>query len=460
MLRGELEGRFDAGFYSLDFRVSKRELFTILGLNAKYILHPPEYPREFSETGYQLIRSQNVRPLGLSLEEKPVYFSEEFLKDKKVVYPQKGDVLVVRSGVNAGDVAVVEDNLQKVVIGADTLLIRCRENILPKFLQVYFHTDLGKKQISRHTTGATNKHLNSENLAKVLIPKVSIEQQSIAISQYENALIAKRAKEAEAARLLASIDGYLLEQLGITLPEVTEKKKTFFVSSDKVSGGRLDPFYHRIELYEFDKATSQSKYNLKKIGSLSYEVRGVTYSSNDETLEGKKVLRANNINLRTNTLDWSDIRHVREDIEFSKNQLLQRNDIFMCAASGSKEHAGKVAFIEYDMDFYFGGFMMVVRVQNSVEVFPKYLFEVFASSIFRNHLTRILGGTNINNLNFSMFKNFEIPLPPFEIQKETAAHITEIRTQAQQLEAEAKAAVEAAKKEVEAMILGEGGSGV
>jgi hypothetical protein len=42
----------------------------------------------------------------------------------------------------------------------------------------------------------------------------------------------------------------------------------------------------------------------------------------------------------------------------------------MCAASGSKELSGKVAFIEQDTDFYFGGFMMVLR--SNENSFPKY----------------------------------------------------------------------------------------
>jgi restriction endonuclease S subunit len=290
-------------------------------------------------------------------------------------------------------------------------------------------------------------------LKNLKIPVPPLEIQAEIISIFETAYNSKKQKETEAAQLLASIDGYLLEALGITLPQTSEKKTFFITHSSKISGGRFDPFYHLVEFESFFGSLQNSKFCLEKIGRICFDVRGVTYSNADESLEGKKILRANNIDLRTNTLKLTDIRYIREDFEISDNQLLRKNDIFMCAASGSKEHSGKVAFIDEDMNFYFGGFMMVLRSHENV--LPKYLFEVLASSIFRKFLMKVLGGTNINNLNFSMFKNLQIPLPPLEKQTEIADHISALRLQAKQLQHEAQTELERAKIEVERMILGE-----
>ena len=52
-------------------------------------------------------------------------------------------------------------------------------------------------------------------------------------------------------------------------------------------------------------------------------------------------------------------------------------------------------------------------------------------------------------------EKIKIPLPPLEKQTEIANHITEIRNQAKLLQQEAKAGLKQAKKEVEAIILGE-----
>lgn len=455
--RSELEGRIEPLFYQPSCKISNdiKVKFTTLSRCTKTIVHPPEYPREFSDSGFQLIRSQNVRPLGLSLEENPVYFSTDFLSDKKIILAQKGDLLVVRSGVNAGDTAVVEEDYSNIIVGADTLLCKAIPTINPKFIQVYFYTNFGKTQIIKHTTGATNKHLNSENLAKVLIPVVGSNIQVDCVKLFEDSLNLKQQKEAQAKALLDSIDSYLLGELGMTLPEKDNslQKRVFTSRFSEITGGRLDPFYNEIFYKKIIKQIDECNYPTNKIQELVYSVSGVVYSSEDETTTGLAILRANNISLENNELNFESIRYIKDDIQLSENLKLRQDDILMCSASGSKEHVGKVAFIENNMDYYFGGFMMVLR-QKSKDSAPRFLFEFLQSTFFRMYLFRNLGGTNINNLNFNMLRRLQIPLPPLEKQNEIAQHIQSIREQAKQLQNDAKAILEQAKKEIELMILG------
>lgn len=61
----------------------------------------------------------------------------------------------------------------------------------------------------------------------------------------------------------------------------------------------------------------------------------------------------------------------------------------MSAASGSKEHVGKVAYIAEDMDYYFGAFMMVLRIFND-KVNPYFLFIYLQSQFFRKLLLGFL----------------------------------------------------------------------
>ena len=53
----------------------------------------------------------------------------------------------------------------------------------------------------------------------------------------------------------------------------------------------------------------------------------------------------------------------------------------------------------------------------------KYLFEYMQSKLFRLNLFKVLGGTNINNLNFGMIKDFIILCPSLAKQLEIAQHI-------------------------------------
>ena len=210
----------------------------------------------------------------------------------------------------------------------------------------------------------------------------------------------------------------------------------FTIWSDEIEN-RLDPFFYQSYFRELEKQLKKSKHKLVKLSDVCAAVRGVTYSSEDEAEIGVKVLRANNITLATNEINLDDVRTIRADFPVSDEQRLIAGDILMSAASGSKEHVGKVAYIPENTDFYFGSFMMVLRADTTA-VNPQYLFEFLASKVFRGLFFRILGGTNINNLNFSMIESFEIPLPPPAVQAEIAKTAQNNRTKARELEEEAE----------------------
>ncbi|WQT68963.1 restriction endonuclease subunit S [Helicobacter pylori] len=155
----------------------------------------------------------------------------------------------------------------------------------------------------------------------------------------------------------------------------------------------------------------------RKLGDIGEYIRGVTYKKNQEinNLEcGIKVLRANNITL-SNHLNFEDIKVINKNVKIRKEQYLKKNDILICAGSGSSEHIGKVAFINTDFDYVFGGFMGVIRIR---EVNSRFVYHILTSNIFKQYLEKSLNTTTINNLNANILQNFLIPIPPLEIQQE------------------------------------------
>ena len=108
--------------------------------------------------------------------------------------------------------------------------------------------------------------------------------------------------------------------------------------------------------------SSDYAYPLISLGDICKLVRGVTYKKGDEVQDGgHQVLRANNIDRETSTLDLTEVKQVSKQLDLSQEKLLRLHDIFICLASGSKSHVGKVAFISQDTHYYFGGFMGAIR---------------------------------------------------------------------------------------------------
>ena len=186
----------------------------------------------------------------------------------------------------------------------------------------------------------------------------------------------------------------------------------------------------------------------KKLGEVCTYTRGVTYNKaneiNDGTQDGWRVLRANNITLGSNTLNLEDVKIISKEVRVKDTQKLFRDDILICAGSGSKEHIGKVAYIESNIDYTFGGFMGVIRTISNV-LNSRFLFHILTGQLFKSYLSSNLMSSTINNLNSSLMNGFEIPVPPLPVQHE----IVRILDNFTSLEAELEAELEARRKQYE-----------
>lgn len=188
---------------------------------------------------------------------------------------------------------------------------------------------------------------------------------------------------------------------------------------DMMTFDRVD-FEKTISLSVKKKVKIESKWGSKRFDEAAQIIRGVTYSKGDQTSDrtDKIILTADNITLDGNFEIKKEI-FLYNDFEISSEKKLAKNDIFICFSSGSKEHLGKVAFIEIDTDYYAGGFMGIIRVGKENE--PKYIFQLL-NTLLRQTIRDIGSGSNINNLS-GVINDTQIPLPPLEIQKKIVSEI-------------------------------------
>ena len=163
----------------------------------------------------------------------------------------------------------------------------------------------------------------------------------------------------------------------------------------------------------------------KTLGEVCTFTRGLTYKKSDEVQSSKNVvLRANNISLERGELDFEELKYIRPDIDVPASKKLRFGSLLICTASGSKKHLGKIAYVDADYDYAFGGFMGLVTPNDEID--GKFLYRCMTSKRYFDFIQELSDGININNLKFSQLSDFNIPVPPLPKQKRIVAILDEV----------------------------------
>lgn len=163
-------------------------------------------------------------------------------------------------------------------------------------------------------------------------------------------------------------------------------------------------------------------WEIKKLGDIAKFYRGLTYSKGDEVPSSTNmVLRSNNVDLETNALVYDDMKCLREDLLVDKDKKVKANSILICMSNGSKQHIGKVAYIQDNIDYAFGGFMGLIAPTKDIE--GKYIYYSCVSHHFKHFLAGIGNGIGITNLRFSDLSSYCFPVPPIAEQEKIVAEL-------------------------------------
>jgi restriction endonuclease S subunit len=400
------------------------------------------------ENGIPFLRVQNLSPTGVLEFDDCKYINEEthngMLKRSQV---SAGDLLVKITGVGRMAVASVAPEGFEGNINQHVCVIKTGSKEISETLAAFLNSDIGEKLASRRSTGGTRPALDYPALLSIPI----IEDKRIL--QITDKVIAQKQKnEAEAEKLLSSIDDYLLKELGIKLPEPPEntlKNRMFTRTLKEISNNRFDPFFHQTHFKNIYNEISNSRYkttSLKKV--ISNYSKGIEVGSSEYLQEGIPFVRVADITDFSINLENAD----KKISESKYNELKKFYQPKIGEILYSKDGTiGLCIVVEKLEDYIISSGILRITCNNN---FNNYLLKyILSSKVYKQLAERVSIGTVIKHLTIDDWFNIPIPVPPLEKQKEIAEHITGIRQQAQQLKDQTKELLKKASEEIERILL-------
>jgi restriction endonuclease S subunit len=329
------------------------------------------------------------------------------------------------------------------------LLLREKDkNLNKEFLYYLLSTNIIFKFFKRATLGGVVENLNIDLVKEIKVPLPPIETQNKIVQIMDNAYKIKKQKEKEAEKLLDSIDEFVLNELGIELPELKDKM-CYAVGSKYIENKRIDAYYHHPKFEEVEEAIEKGKYRTRKLKEFITKIHYGASVKNIYVDEGIPLLRI--LNLKENRVDLKNVVKLPESMRKELGKAFVNEGDLLISRSGT---VGIVSVIQKDADGYaFGSFM--IKFCLSDEINKEYISIWLNLKISKLLTEREKIGAIQGNITIPTIENFIIPPPPLSIQNKIAEEVKRRMQKAERLQKETKQLLEEAKEKVEKMILSE-----
>lgn len=133
--------------------------------------------KDFTEAGIGCIHyGQIYTHYGTYADKTLTFVSNDFAQKARKAQP--GDLVIATTSENDEDVckAVAWLGNEEIAVSNDACIYK--HNLNPKFVSYFFQTEQFQKQKRQYITGTKVRRVNADNLAKILIPVPSLEEQA------------------------------------------------------------------------------------------------------------------------------------------------------------------------------------------------------------------------------------------------------------------------------------------
>ena len=277
--RSEIEGRLDPKMALYNRKVQnslypKVKLKDVLVCKPQYGASEPGVPRSsIKEPRY--IRITDIDENGL-ISHDELGATAKIIENKYILC--ENDILIARSGATVGKAYIHKPALYDCFFAGYLIrFIINTDKALPEYIFTYTQLNAYKEWVNAIQRPSAQPNINSEEYQSLEIPLPNIERQQVIVDVIKSAYLQKKQKESEAKQLLDNVDAYILNELGITLPEIkTDLKNRIFKVNRSELEERLDP-----TVYKDGIKLISNNYDNVKLSSVAYVNPTGTFKGKD-----------------------------------------------------------------------------------------------------------------------------------------------------------------------------------
>ena len=460
-MRGDIRERTDVNYSASSILVSKRYANPNYVLTPlRRVIHTAQYgislPATEEPIGIPMIRMNNLQNDGWDLTDlKYIELSEKEIELYRV---NSGDILFNRTNSKelVGKCEVFGEEGDWVFASYLIRIVLDQTTAIPEFVSAFLSTKAGRIQIdrvSRQIIGMSN--VNAEELQDLLIPLPPIEIQRSLVAEIEAARQSRKQKLAQADELLSRLDGHLLDQLGLNMPEESDKS-VFAIRLGQVKT-KLDSYSNQPRFRKLIQRLQSHEFPVEQLNSLAIDIfSGTTPKSGGdaytESLEGIPFIRSGEIT--------KDGRVTEDNAIFIKPEIhdglmhrsqLQQGDLLIAIVGAT---IGSVGVYNRPNPANINQAIAAVRL-DCKQVLPDFARWFLSSPIGQSILDYLKRPVARANINLEEIGEILILIPPLEIQRSVIEQVDHARQETRRLRQEAETEWEYAKTRFERKLLGE-----
>ena len=360
--------------------------------------------KDFCDRGVPCIHyGQIYTKYGLFVDKTITFITEERAKKQK--FAKKNDIVMAVTSENIEDVCKCLAWLgnEEVAVSGHSAIIRHNQN--PKYLVYYFHSQMFFSQKRKLAHGTKVIEVTPDTLKSIKLPVPPLEVQR---------------------EIVHILDSFTLLTAELTA-ELTARKKQYEFYRDKIlTGEKMYPVGRIIDM--LSQPITDGPHSTPKLVE-----EGIPFLSAESVYDGR-------IHFEKKRGYITD----EFDIECCKKYKPQKNDVFM-VKSGST--TGKVGFVDTDERFNIWSPLAAMRTNENNSA--RFLFHLLQSEKIQKQVRAKASHGSQPNLSMRALEQFEVPIPPLEIQSKIATVLDNFDAICSDLNIGLPAEIEARQKQYE-----------